>query len=357
MSSLVSVESMRLDEIRRALQRGTVIPAHPLALDEDARLDERHQRALSRYYIAAGAGGLAVGVHTTQFSIREHGLYRPVLELARDVALQARRSARPVLVAGIAGTTDAAVAEASVARDVGFDVAMPSLAALPDASDERLLEHCAAVAEVMPLFGFYLQPAVGGRRLSREFWREFCLIPNVVAIKVSPFNRYATLDVVRGVAESGRADEIALYTGNDDAIVSDLVTPLSVGVDGTLRSTRFVGGLLGHWAIWTHRAVEQLELCRAVHELRSVPESLLTLGAQITEANAAVFDVANGFRGCIAGIHYVLYRQGLLGSMRCLSDREVLSAGQADEIDRVRREYPWLTDDDFVSERLEDLLH
>jgi len=327
---------------RERLREGVVIPAHPLALTAARKLDERRQRALTRYYLAAGAGGVAVGVHTTQFEIRDarFGLFEPVLELA----MEELRAADVVKVAGIVGRTPQAVREAEFAARCGYDVGLLSLAAWRDAPVPELLAHARAVAEVIPLFGFYLQPAVGGRHLPYAFWREFAEMPRVVAIKIAPFNRYQTLDVVRAVADSGRADDIALYTGNDDNIVADLLTPFRFGA----RTLHIVGGLLGHWAVWTLRAVEMLKRIHA--EERA---SWLTMGAEITDANAALFDAANKFRGCIAGIHEVLRRQGLLAGRWCLNPDEDLSHGQPDEIDRVYRAYPHLNDDAFVREHLD----
>ena len=340
--------------LRAALGAGVVIPAHPLALTAERRLDERHQRALTRYYLDAGAGGIAVGVHTTQFAIRqpEHGLYRPVLELAAETA-RARRdeSSAPVaLVAGAIGQTAQAVAEAEIAASLGYDLVLLSLGALRDASDAALIAHCRAVAEVLPLFGFYLQPAVGGRVLGYRFWRAFAEIDRAWAIKIAPFDRYRTLDVVRAVGDSGRTD-LALYTGNDDAIVADLVTPFPV-VEGT-TPRRIVGGLLGQWAVWTHSAVQLLDRARTMRETGSIDAALLRDGAALTDANAAIFDAANAFAGCIPGIHEVLRRQGLLRGTWCLDPHEELSRGQREEIDRVLREHPHLTDDRFVEERLE----
>lgn len=331
-----------METLRRRLRRGLVIPAHPLALTAGRRLDERRQRALTRYYLDAGAGGVAVGVHTTQFGIRSAGLYRPVLELAASVMAEKARWSRAVRVAGIVGPTRRAVSEARVARDCGYDAGLLSLGALRGASDDRLIAHARAVAEVIPVFGFYLQPAVGGRPLSAAFWGRFAQIDNVVAIKIAPFDRYRTLDVVRAVAESGRAREIALYTGNDDHIVMDLLT------------RPMVGGLLGHWAFWTRRAVELHRRCRRI--VRSgapVPASLVRLASQVTEANAAIFDAANGFAGCIPGIHEMLRRQGLLAGRWCLDPREVVSPGQLREIDRVVKAYPHLVDDAFVAGHLD----
>jgi dihydrodipicolinate synthase/N-acetylneuraminate lyase len=316
---------------RERLREGVVIPAHPLALTAERKLDERRQRALTRYYLAAGAGGVAVGVHTTQFEIRDHGLLAPVLELA----MEELRRAESIRIAGIAGKTAPAVKEAELAARLGYHAGLLSLGAMAAASVPELLEHARAVASVIPLFGFYLQPAVGGRVLPYEFWRAFAEIENVVAIKIAPFNRYQTIDVIRAVAESGK--EIALYTGNDDNILLDLLTPYRFG-ETTLR---IVGGLLGHWAVWTRRAVELLEQ-------RCNLNDSLTLAIEITDSNAAFFDAANGFRGCIAGIHEVLRRQGLLAGRWCLNPREELSPGQMEEIDRVYRAYPHLNDDDFV---------
>jgi dihydrodipicolinate synthase/N-acetylneuraminate lyase len=332
-------------DVRAHLRRGTVIPAHPLALTASRTLDERRQRALTTYYIESGAGGVAVGVHTTQFAIRraDVGLYQPVLELALDAA-GARRTdaAHPfAMIAGVCGETRQAVAEAAVASVLGYDAALLSLGALGTATEDQLLEHCRAVADVIPLFGFYLQPAVGGRVLSHAFWREFALIPGVWAIKIAPFNRYQTIDVVRAVVEAER-DDIALYTGNDDAIVADLVTPIPVNVGGRTVTRWMDGGLLGQWAVWTPGAVRLLEACRQARQAGIVPTSLLSLGAALTDANAAIFDAANGFAGCIAGIHEVLRREGRLDGTWCLDPGEGLSPGQAEEIDRVIRVHPAL---------------
>jgi len=348
-----------------AIRAGCVIPAHPLALTAVRKLDERHQRALTRYYVAAGAGGIAVGVHTTQFAIREpaHGLFRPVLELAAETAraslprLGAVPGALPAsaftapfaLIAGVCGGTRQAVAEAELARSLGYHAGLLSLAAMRGASGEDLVAHCGAVADVIPLVGFYLQPAVGGIPLDYAFWRAFAEIPNVVAIKIAPFDRYRTIDVVRAVADSGRAD-IALYTGNDDNIIADLVTPFPFG-DRAPR--RIVGGLLGQWAVWTRRAVELLSRARAASEADHVPADLLRAGAALTDANAAIFDVRHAFAGCIAGIHEVLRRQGLLRGTWCLDPAEGLSPGQSEEITRVSRDRPELTDDEFVAAHLQ----
>jgi hypothetical protein len=344
---------------RALLKSGVAIPAHPLALTPSRTLDERHQRALTRYYFDAGAGGLAVGVHTTQFAIRDprHGLYRPVLELAAQT-IRSARTAHPrpfVMVAGLAGPTAQAVGEAEIALACGYDVGLLSLAALPQATPAQLIEHCRAVAEVMPLFGFYLQTAVGGRPLDYAFWRELAELPNLWAVKIAPFDRYKTAEVVRAIGESGR-DDVALYTGNDDNIVADLSTPYPVNVGGDWRTRWMDGGLLGQWAVWTSRGVDLLQRIRGARASGIIDVELLREGAALTHANAAIFDVAHGFAGCIAGVHEVLRRQKLMAGVWCLDPRETLSPGQAREIDRVCRDYPFLTDDAFVAERLDGWL-
>ncbi len=342
--------------IRSALQRGLVIPALPLALDANRRWDEGRQRALLRYYAAAGAGGVAVGVHTTQFAIRnpEIGVFKPLLNLAAKEfqRADAERIEPMVRVAGICGATPQAMSEAELAISNGYHAGLLSLAALKQASDDELIAHCRAVAEVIPVIGFYLQPSVGGRALPYSFWRRFAEIENVVAIKMAPFNRYQTLDVVRAITESGRED-IALYTGNDDNLVIDLLTPFRFQVDGEWKTRRIVGGLLGHWAVWTKNAVELLSKCQEL-SLKNQPISpeVLTLAQQVTDCNAAFFDAANGYAGCIAGVHEVLRRQGLLEGVWCLDPHETLSPGQKEEIDRVYAAYPELNDDAFVKENL-----
>jgi len=342
--------------IRSALQRGLVIPALPLALDANRRWDEGRQRALLRYYAAAGAGGVAVGVHTTQFAIRnpEIGVFKPLLNLAAKEfqRADAERIEPMVRVAGICGATPQAMSEAELAISNGYHAGLLSLAALKQASDDELIAHCRAVAEVIPVIGFYLQPSVGGRALPYSFWRRFAEIENVVAIKMAPFNRYQTLDVVRAITESGRED-IALYTGNDDNLVIDLLTPFSFQVDGEWKTRRIVGGLLGHWAVWTKNAVELLSKCQEL-SLKNQPISpeVLTLAQQVTDCNAAFFDAANGYAGCIAGVHEVLRRQGLLEGVWCLDPNETLSPGQKEEINRVYAAYPELNDDAFVKENL-----
>ena len=344
---------------QKVLQRGVAIPAMPLALDANRKLDERRQRALCRYYFAAGAGGLAVGVHTTQFAIREPkvGLFEPVLALAAEEFGRADRGRIEPLVriAGAIGPTPQAVAEAELARGLGYHAVLLSLAALKGASDAELIAHCNAVASVIPVVGFYLQPAVGGRVLPYSFWRQFAEIRNVVAIKMAPFNRYQTIDVVRAVAEAGRGD-IALYTGNDDNIVMDLVTPFHFGVGARAGERRIVGGLLGQWAVWTRKAVELLEFCHAAAQKDELPAVLLRMNAQLTDANAVIFDAAHNFHGCIPGIHEILRRQGLLKNLVTLDERETLSPGQAEEIDRVYRAYPHLNDDSFVAKHRDEWL-
>jgi len=343
------------EQLQKRLGEGLVIPACPLALNAQRKFDERHQRALVRYYAAAGAGGLAVGVHTTQFAIRDPkiGLFRPVLELA---ALEMNRSAALVKIGGICGQTKQAIAEAGLLRELGYHAGLLSLGALRDTDETKLIEHCRAVAGIIPLLGFYLQPAAGGRLLPYSFWRRFAEIDNIVAIKIAPFNRYQTLDVIRAVAESGR-DDIALYTGNDDNIVMDLLTPFRFRVDGKMVERRIVGGLLGHWAVWTKTAVELHAECRQVARSgQPVSTDLLRRSVEVTDANAALFDAANDYFGCIAGIHEVLRRQGLLEGIWCLDPNEGLSRGQADEIDRVCAAYPHLNDDEFVASHLPDWL-
>ncbi|MBN1853200.1 MAG: dihydrodipicolinate synthase family protein [Pirellulales bacterium] len=351
---------MTMLRILTSLQQGAVIPAHPLALDANRRLDERRQRALSRYYVAAGAGGLAIGVHTTQFAIRDpkYGLYQPVLDLAREEMdrADAKRTNPMIRIAGICGRTEQAVREAMCAQDAGYSIGLLSLSAMRDADEDTLIAHCRAVADVIHLFGFYLQPAVGGCRLPHSFWRRFAEIENVVAIKIAPFNRYQTFDVVRAVAEAGRHD-IALYTGNDDNIVLDLLTPYRFNVGGKTIEKRMVGGLLGHWAVWTRQAVVLHAACRRVAEKDApVPPDLLALAMEVTDANAVLFDTANQFAGCIPGIHEVLRRQGLLEGVWCLDPNETLSPGQSEEMDRITKAYPHLMDDTFVMEHRREWL-
>jgi len=339
-------------DVMRLLRRGTVIPAHPLALDAQRKLDARRQRALARYYLDAGSGGLAVGVHATQFAIREFGMYETVLRIAMDEASSWTK--RPlVMIAGLAGPTAQARAEAALARDLGYCAGLLSLVALSGASEDEMITHCAAIAKEIPLVGFYLQRAVGGPELGVGFWRRFAALENVVAVKIAPFNRYRTLEVLRGVVEVRAEERVTLYTGNDDHIVPDLAMPFRLTRDGKDVTLRVKGGLLGHWSVWTLRAVELFERIRKAVDTGTVDADLLSVDARITDSNAAFFDVAHDFAGCIPGCHEVLRRQGLLQGTWCLDPSETLSPGQAEEIDRVYASYPELNDDAFVRENLE----
>lgn len=353
-------------QIAELLRQGTVIPAHPLALHEDLTFDERHQRALSRYYAAAGAGGIAVGVHSTQFEIREHGLYRPVLELAAETVQDRAARAPFIKVAGVAGNTEDAVKEAEIAADLGYDVVLlsPPRPALddpiwntPEEIERYALERARAVGEVLPVIGFYLQEAIRGPRLSHSYWRQFMEIESVVAVKAAPFNRYRTIDVARAIAESGRSGEVTLYTGNDDAIVHDLISPYEFqGADGNIEVS-VKGGLLGHWSVWTKRAVEiQEQAARARGGNLEDLNDLVRKANAITDSNAALFDAANNFAGCIPGVHEILRRQGLMEGRWCLNRDEVVSPGQIEELDRIIATHPWLTDDEFVAENLDNWL-
>ena len=347
---------MEISELRARFAEGLVIPACPLALNSARRLGERRQRALFRYYLAAGAGGLAVGVHTTQFAIRDPkvALFKPVLQLAAEEIRKAPHHG--LAIGGICGATKQALSEATLLRELNFDAGLLSLAALKNASEAELIAHCRTVAEAIPLFGFYLQPAVGGRVLPYSFWRRFAEIENVVAIKIAAFNRYQTIDVVRAIAESGR-DDIALYTGNDDNIVLDLLTPYRFDVNGKPVERRIVGGLLGHWAVWTKRAVELHGECQRIAQSgEPIPPEMLRRNIEVSDANAAFFDAANNYAGCIPGIHEVLHRQRLLEGTWCLDPNEALGPGQREEIDRVYRAYPHLNDDDFVAKHRDEWL-
>lgn len=349
---------MTPDNLRHHLLAGQVISAHPLALTAERRLDERYQRAITRYYLASGAGGVAVGVHTTQFAIREpkHNLYEPVLALAADtVRAKLGDTPRPfAMIAGVTGDTRQALVEARTARELGYDAGLLSLAAMPNlATTNELIAHCKAVGEVIPLFGFYLQPAVGGRVLDQAFWRAFVEIEQAVAIKIAPFDRYRTLDVIRAVGQSGRRD-VALYTGNDDSIVHDLLARFPAENGGAPLVMH--GGLLGHWAVWTRAGVEIFEEIRQARILDAVPAELIERAAEVTDMNSALFDVRHGFAGCIPGVHEVLRRQGLMQGIWCLDPDECLSPGQDEELDRVVRRYPHLTDESFVAEHRDEWL-
>lgn len=350
----MSVVSNLPDDVAAVIRAGAVIPAHPLALTADLELDVRRQRALTRYYVDAGAGGVAVGVHTTQFAIREYGLYEAILRTAADTART--WTDRPfALVAGVTGPTGQAVREAGIAADLGYHAGLVNVAALRDRPEEQVLDHCRAVAEVMPVIGFSLLPEVGGFHLSYDFWRAFAQIERVVAIKMAPFNRYRTVDIVRAVVDAHAEDRITLYTGNDDHIVLDLAVPFSVRRAGQDVTVRIRGGLLGHWSVWTHQAVALLQ---QIHEMAgdTIPARLLALDSVVTDANSAVYDAAHDFAGCIPGCLEVLRRQGLVEAVRCLDPTEVLGAGQLEAIDRIVATYPELTDDDFVREHLDDWL-
>lgn len=340
------------DYVTDILRRGTVVPAHPLALDSARRFDLRRQRALTRYYLDAGSGGLAVGVHATQFEIRDVGLYEPVLASAAETA--ADWAKRPVLmIAGLAGRTEQAAREAQIAVGLGYHAGLLSLGAMKGASEDELVAHCRRVADEIPIVGFYLQPAVGGILLSPSFWKRFAEIGNVVAVKAAPFNRYRTLDVVRGVVEAGAEDRVAIYTGNDDHIVLDLLEPFRTLRNGAEVEVRIRGGLLGHWSVWTKRAVELLDrIHRAVAD-GTVDQALLAQNSRVTDCNRAIFDVAHDFAGCIPGCHEILRRQGLLEGTWCLNPAEVLSPGQSEEIDRIHSGYPDLNDDEFVRANLD----
>ncbi len=343
-------------DLRTHLLAGQVIPAQPLALDRHRKFSEKHQRALTRYYVAAGSGGLAVGVHSTQFEIRDpqHNLFKPVLELAaQTVRAELARAPRDfALIAGICGQTRQAVAEAELALSLGYRAGLVSMAAFKTESEDAIVAHIATLAQLIPVVGFYLQPAVGGRVFSYAFWRKFAEIPNVVAIKMAPFNRYQTIDVVRAIVDAGR-DDLALYTGNDDTIVADLLTPFTFPHRGKLVTRRIVGGLLGHWGVWTHAAVSLFREAQDAAKQPAISARWLERAVAVTDMNAALFDAANKFHGCIPGILEVLRRQGLIESIHCLNPHEVLSSGQADELTRVCAAYPELTDDAFVAEHRE----
>ncbi|WP_034042979.1 dihydrodipicolinate synthase family protein [Wocania ichthyoenteri] len=343
-------------ELQKLLHNGLVIPANPTALTKALKLDERRQRALTRYYLDSGSGGLAIGVHTSQFEIRDAGLYKPVLELGREELNSFCVKNKKIIfrIAGVLGKTKQAVKEAQTAADLGYHAALLSLSALKNKTNKELIEHCKAVAGVIPIIGFYLQTSVGGGVLDTNFWREFSKIKNVIAIKMAPFDRYRTIDVIRGVAESGRANEIALYTGNDDNIVADLLSEYHIPVGNEIIKKKIVGGLLGHWAVWNKKAVDLFSSIKSAAP--SDISDLLTLGIKITDSNAAFFDSRNKFRGSIAGIHEVLIRQGLLESNYTINPNEKLSSGQKEEIDRIYKIYPELNDDHFVAENLDSWL-
>jgi len=346
----------RHTEALKILHRGTVIPANPLALDKNRKFDEKRQRAITRYYLDAGSGGIAVAVHSTQFEIRnpEHNLFETVIKTVSDEIDDYEKKNNKVIVkvCGVCGKIEQAVKEAEAAKKYGYDAVLLSPGGLNDCTEDYMIERTAAVAKIMPVIGFYLQPAVGGRRFSYDYWARLCAVENVVAIKSAPFDRYCTLDLVRAAALSERCDEIALYTGNDDNIVIDLVTGYKFTVDGKVYKKRFVGGLLGHWSVWTKKAVELFDRLTLAAETENISYEILELANEVTDTNGAFFDVANGFAGCIAGLHEVLKRQGLFEGTWCLNPDETLSPGQMEEIDRVYKMYPHLNDDEFVKENL-----
>lgn len=340
------------------LKKGTVIPATPLALDENRNFDEYSQRLLMKYYLNCGVGGIATAVHSTQFEIRDPkvNLFEPILKLVSEEITDFENKTGKVIVkvAGVCGKIEQAVAEAKLAQKYGYDAVLLSPGGLNDLSEDEFVTRTKAVAEIIPVIGFYLQTAVGGRHFSYKYWQQICEIPNVVAIKVAPFNRYMSLDIVRAVALSTRRDEITLYTGNDDNIVIDLLTTYKFDVDGTHYEKGFEGGLLGHWSVWTKRAVELFELCKKEKAKKQISAKMLSLANAVTDSNAVLFDGANGFAGCIPGLHYVLKKQGLMKTLNCINPNEVLSCGQAEEIERIYDMYPQLVDDDFVKENIEN---
>lgn len=348
----------RHEKALEILKSGTVIPATPLALDENRNFDEYSQRLLMKYYLNCGVGGIATAVHSTQFEIRdpEVQLFEPILKLVSDEIADFENKTGKVIVkvAGVCGKTEQAVKEAELAKKYGYDAVLLSPGGLNDLPENELIERTKAVAAVMPVIGFYLQTAVGGRRFSYNYWQQICEIPNVVAIKAAPFNRYMSLDVARAAALSSRSDEITLYTGNDDNIVIDLLTTYKFDVDGKHYEKGFEGGLLGHWSVWTKRAVELFEKCKQEKGKDSISAEMLSLANAVTDSNAVLFDGANGFAGCIPGLHYVLKKQGLMKTLNCINPNEVLSCGQAEEIERIYDMYPSLVDDDFVKENIEN---
>ena len=342
------------DWTRQRLERfkdGAVLPAHLLSLKSDKSFDKHRMRALTRYYLDAGAGGVAVGVHTTQFAIRSKGLYEPVLKQVAETVAEFGDDGT-LKVAGVTGKTEQALGEARIARALDYDAALLNVAAFAGVSEEEILTHCRAIAAVMPIIGFYLLTEVGGIVLSRDFWKQFCEIENVVGIKVAPFNRYRTLDVAHGIVQARAEHRVSLYTGNDDHIVLDLLTPMAVPRGKEMVEVRFRGGLLGHWAIWTKKAVEIFERIKNISKGDSVPMELLALDSIVTDCNRAIYDAQHDFRGCIPGCHEVLKRQGLFEGTWCLDPNEVLSPGQAQLIDQVYLDYPDMNDDEFVRANL-----
>lgn len=347
-------------EAEKTLREGAVIPAIPLALNENRKFDEKRQRALVRYYLDAGAGGIAVAVHTTQFAIRrpEVNLFGAVVQTVMDEieSFELKSKKTIVKIVGACGKTEQAVSEARFAESLGADAVLLSPGGIGDLDEGQVIGRTEIVAGVMPVVGFYLQPAAGGRVFSAGYWKRLADIDGVAAIKCAPFNRYQTVELVRGACLSERRDEVALYTGNDDNILVDLLTKFEVDIDGKKVEKRFVGGLLGHWAVWTKTAVGLLEKIKKIRDVGAIPPELLTLAAKITDANSAIFDAANGYAGCIPGVHEVLRRQGLLEGIWCVDPGETLSPGQYEEISRVYADYPELNDDGFVESHLNEWL-
>ncbi|MDU1892420.1 MAG: dihydrodipicolinate synthase family protein [Dysgonomonas sp.] len=342
-------------DLLQIFRKGTVIPATPLALTESRTVDEKYQKALVRYHIDCGVGGIAIGVHSTQFEIREHGLFEGLLSLvSKEIDSWSEFRGKKILkVAGVCGKTEQALREASFALSAGYHAALVSLSALKESSLDELITHCTKVAEIMPIIGFYMQTSVGGINLPYEFWKEFAAIPNVLGIKIAPFDRYKTFDVVRAICDAGKEEDIALYTGNDDNIVADLLSEYKVETSAGTKNIRIKGGLLGHWCVWTKKAVDLLNEIHSITDSeKDIPQDLLTRAIQITDSNAAFFDSKNRFAGCIPGLHEVLFRQGLMTNILCLNSEEVLSEGQKEEISRVYKAYPHLNDDDFVRSNL-----
>ena len=334
-------------EVYKKIIDGAFIPAHPLALNSDLSIDEESQRGLTRYYISCGVGGIAIGVHTTQFEIRDpkYNYYETVLRIASEEINNSEVDDSFIKVAGICGPVSQAIKEAEIANKHGYHLGLLSMGGLGSISENELIERTKAVAQVIPVFGFYLQSAVGGRILSYQFWEKFCEIENVYAIKVAPFNRYYTLDVVRAICNSSREKEIALYTGNDDNIINDLITPYEFKVEDRLIKKRIVGGLLGHYAVWTKKSVEIFnQIKEGIRKNNLNYNEMLKIGVEITDMNAALFDVSNNFKGSISGIHEVLRRKGLLKDIYCINPEEKLSPGQSEEISRVINQYSHLVD-------------
>jgi len=351
----------RAEKVCEILKSGTVIPANPLAITADRKFDPDRQRVLCRYYLNAGVGGLAVAVHTTQFEIRkpEFNLLEPVLKIAAEEvdAFEKKTGKTIIKIAGACGDIPQAVKEAELAKSLGYDAVLLSPGGLHHYTEDDFIERTKKVAEIIPVIGFYLQTSVGGKIFSYDYWKRLVEIDNLIAIKAAPFNRYQTLDVARAVAFSSRKDKIALFTGNDDNIVVDLLTKYEFTENGETRTVQFVGGLLGHWCVWTKRVCEMYEMLKDFSKQEYIPAKLLTLAAEVTDCNAAFFDSANAFAGCIAGVHEVLRRQGIMKGIWCLNPDETLSPGQSEEIDRIYKLYPHLNDDEFVKENLESWIN